>query len=329
MNKRKAWKILPVWLAVSAVIIIAGIILMALLGFNTAAEMPENTHLEVEYNVVVMNDGEMQTTLKEYCEEVFGSNNLTVCDMREAQGTGETQDRNAFIFYFSETVPEATQNAVKTQLEEKISESGTLSGDYVEIYTAWHTEKVTTGASYMWRGAVAVGIVAALIYLGIRFGIGCALTGLALSVHGSLFTLAVLAIARIPVYATAPVFYAAAAAFLSLAFWLIYCIKLRTLGKESQTPVDAETAMETVYGSAWKWIAVLAGIAAAAVILLGFLATAGVRAMVLPLLIPVLAAVYQSLLLGPALHLRVKRAFDKLSRGKKSKYAGKVKKADN
>lgn len=328
MNNRKPWKLLPVWLALSAVIIIAGIILMALLGFNTAAELPENTQFEVKYNIIVINDEDMQNTLEGYCEEVFESNHLTVCDMRKTQGTGDAQDRDAFLFYFTEPVSAETQEAVKTQLAAKIAANDALKGDYVDIYTAWHTESVTTTAGYVWRGAIAVGIVVALVYLGIRFGIGSALTGLALAVHGSLFTLAVLAIARIPVYVAAPVFYAAVAALLSLAFWLIYCMKLRTLKKESQAPVDAETAIETVYGETWKWTAVLAGVVAAAVLLLGLLATAGVRAMVLPLLIPVLAAVYQSYLLGPAIHVHVMRAFGKLSRGNKTKYVGKEKKAD-
>lgn len=328
MNKFKPWKRLPIWLAVSAVVIIAGIILMALLGFNTAADRPENVQFEVEYNISVINDEDMQKNLQNYCEEVFKSNGLSVSDMQKTIGANEEQDRNAFNYYFTSAVSAEKQAKVEKEIDEKIAANTALSGPYVEIYTGWHTESVTTGAGYVWRGAIAVGIVVALVYLGIRFGVGCALTGLALSVHDSLFTLAVLAIARIPVYATAPVFYAAAAAFLSLAFWLIHCMKLRALKKESQTPVDAETAVETVYADAWKWIAVLAGIVAAAALLLGLLATAGVRAIALPLLVSVIAAAYSSLLLGPAIHVHVKRAFDKLSRGNKTKYVGKEKKAD-
>ena len=328
MNKLKPWKRLPIWLAVSAVVIIAGIVLMALLGFNTAADRPENVQFEVEYNISVINNEDMQTSLNKICEDVFKSNGLSVADMQKTVGTNEGQDRNAFHYCFTSDVSLEKQAKVEQEIDSKIAADSALSGEYVQIYTGWHTESVTTTAGYVWRGAIAVGIVVALVYLGIRFGVGCALTGLAVSVHDALFTLAVLAIARIPVYATAPVFYAAAAAFLSLAFWLIHCMKLRTLKKQSQTPVDAETAVETVYADAWKWVAVLAGVVAVIVLLLGLLATAGVRAIALPLLVSVLAAAYSSLLLGPAIHVHVKRAFDKLSRSNKIKYVGKEKKAD-
>ena len=328
MNKFTPWKRLPIWLAVSAVVIIAGIILMALLGFNTAAEKPDNTKFEDEYNIIVINDEKMQDSIKTYCEDVFESNDLCAADVQTTQGTGETQDRNAFIYTFTGEVSAEKQAKVKSEVESKIAANEALSADLVDIYTSWHTETVTSTADHVWRGAIAVGVVVALVYLGIRFGLGCALTGLAISLHDALFTLAVLAIARIPVYAAAPVWYAAIAALLSLAFWLIHCIKLRTLKKESQVPLDADTAVEGGYTGAWKWVAVSAGLVAVVVLLTGLIATAGVRTMALPLLIAVVAAAYSNLLLGPAIHLHVRRALDKFSRGNKLKYVGKEKKAD-
>lgn len=330
MNKLKPWKRLPIWIAISAVVVIAGIVLMALLGFNTAAERPENHQFEVKYNIIVINNEELQKKLQSYCDDGFEENGLTVLSMQKTQGTGEGQDRNSFVYYFGADVSAEAQARAESAIDAKIEADAAFSEEaYVQVYTAWHTESLKSDAGYVWRGAIAVGIVVALVYLGIRFGVGCALTGLALSVHDALFTLAVLAIARIPVYAAAPVFYAAAAAFLSLAFWLIHCMKLRSLKKESQAPVDAETAVETVYGSAWKWIVTIAGIVAAIALLLGLLATEGVRAMALPLLAAVFAATYSSLLLGPAIHVHVKRAFDKFARPNKLKYVGKEKKAEN
>lgn len=326
MNKFKPWKFLPIWLAVSAVLIVAGIILTALLGFNVSAQ--QTTQLEVRYNIVVINDEDMQNTLDSYCMEAFEEFKVSPCNVQEVKGTGETQDRNAFIYTFTQKVPVATQGKIKTEIASKIAANRDLSGDYVDIYTVWHTENVASGASYVWRGAIAVGIVAALIYVGFRFGVGCALTGLAVSLDGALLPVALLAITRIPVYAAAPVWYAAVGAVLSLAFWLIYCIKLRTVRKESETPVDADTAVETAYRGTWLQILVSAGIVAVIVLLAGLIASAGVRAMALPLLLSVVSAVYSVLLLGTAVQLPVRRAFDKLSRSNKTKYVGKEKKAD-
>ena len=50
---KKRLNLLPVWAAISAVIIIAGIVLMALLGFNEALGRPESKTFDVYYNVVV------------------------------------------------------------------------------------------------------------------------------------------------------------------------------------------------------------------------------------------------------------------------------------
>ncbi len=327
MNKFKPWKKLPIWLAISAVVIIAGIILTVLLGFNTAAERPDNLQLEVKYDITVVNSEQLQDKLESYCEEVLKSNSLTVSDLQKTKGTGESGEKGALNYYFTSEISAETQEKVKTELETKLEADNDLNGAYT-VYLAWHTETVTSATDYIWRGAIAVGVVAGLIYLGIRFGLGCALTGLALSLHDALFTLAVLAIARIPVYASAPLLYASVAALLSLALWLVHCIKLRTLKKESETPLDAETSVETAYRGAWRWILIIAGSLAAAVLLLGALATNGVRALALPLLIAVVAPLYSSLVLGPAVHLQVRRALDKFSRNNKTKYVGKEKKAD-
>lgn len=332
MNKFRPWKKLPIWIAISAVVIIAGIILMALLGFNTAAEKPQNSQFEVKYNVAVDIDEKKQDKLESLCEEVFKSNGLTVADMQKATSVVISSDSAqpftaSFVFYFTSEVSAETQEKVQGEVQTKIKADADLSGEDM-VYTVWHSETVTSAADYVWRGAVAVGIVVALVYVAIRFGVGSALTGLTLAVHDALFTLALLAITRIPVYAAAPVWFAATAALLSLALWLIHCMKLRAVKKESQVPVDAETAVETAYAGAWKWIAVCAGIVAAVILLTGALATPGVRAAVLPLLVAVVGPVYSTLLFGPALHVHVRRAFDKLSRKGKPKYVGKEKQAD-
>ena len=54
MTKRlKSLKLWPIFVAVSAVVILAGVILYALFGFNVSAEKPEYKTFEVQYNVVV------------------------------------------------------------------------------------------------------------------------------------------------------------------------------------------------------------------------------------------------------------------------------------
>lgn len=328
MNKNfRPWKLLQIWLAVSAVVIIAGVILMALLGFNTASDDPENLQFEVQYNITVINSDEAQEKLETLCEDVFDKNGISACEMQRTQGLGDGQDRDSFVFKFSPDVSAETQAKVKEAIDagaEELFQDNPLT----EVFTVWHHESLQSGAGAVWRGAIAVGLVVALVYVGFRFGVGSALTGLALSVHDALFTLSIFAITRIPVYAAAPVLYAGIAAALSVVFWLIHCMKLRDIKKESQGSVGAEEAVEESFRSSWKKILLFAGIVAVALLLCGVIATAGVRAFFLPMLLCVAVALYSSLLLGPALHIPVKRCFDKFSRKGKAKYVGKQKQTE-
>ncbi len=325
MNK-KGWKSLPIWLAVSAVVILAGIILMALLGFEFSADKAKNDKFEAEYNITVINDVALQDKLDKICTDAFTANGLTVSGKQNGEGTGEGQDRNSFLYTFTSDVKDATKAKVQREIEEKIAADADLKGEYVDIYTVWHEETLTSDADLMWRGAVAVGAVVALVYVAIRFGIGCALTGLTLAVHDTIFTLSVIAIARIPVYASSLVLYGGIAALFSVVLWLIFCMKLRSTVKNAEGELSAEDAVTQAHEGAWKWILISGAVSA---VVLGALsiASVGVMTLTLPMLIGVGAALYSSLLLGPSLHIYVKRGLDKHSRKNKAKYVGKQKQA--
>ena len=63
MSKLKDNKLFAIFVAVSSVIIIAGIILYALLGFNTMADKLDGYRIDVNYNVIIgLNDKEEART---------------------------------------------------------------------------------------------------------------------------------------------------------------------------------------------------------------------------------------------------------------------------
>ena len=72
MNKRSG--LFPVWIALSAVIIIAGIVLFALFGFNTAMDRTESKTVDVSYNVVVELSEENKQFLQDTSEAAFSAN---------------------------------------------------------------------------------------------------------------------------------------------------------------------------------------------------------------------------------------------------------------
>ena len=329
MNKsEKCVKLLPVWLAVSAVVILAGIILWALLGFNYAAEKPTYKTFEVSYDVVVDLGAEGETDpakLDELCLKAFKDAKITP----DASYTDDSRyTLNYMLRYtFSADTSDEALAAAKTAVEAAIKTTFPAHADLAVSYHTFEQEKLTTAD---WRGAVAiaVGAVVALIYVCIRFGPAAAITGCVNCVHDALFALSILAIARIPVSAASPLVIAGIAAAASLICWLVFCALSRGEGKKNtNAAVNALEATTAAHKSAVKPISIIAGGAALVLLLVGLVAAPGVRLFTLPALLSVAAAAYSSLLLGPALYVHVRRPFDKLF-AKQKRYVGK-KKAEN
>ncbi len=331
MTKRVT-KLLPVWIAVSAVILIAGIVLCALLGFNYAPELPKEKTFEVEYDVVVEIE-DKRSDLKKICEDEFAARNLTVAEFHDIDeinpSTGSKTGNGKYVFSFDGS---ANDDALNTAKENVISAIKTQMPATAQISVSVHTATGESFAEPEWRAAVgiATAIVAVLIYVAIRFGVGSALTGLTVCVHDVVATLALFAIARIPVAYFAPMVIGGVAAFLSLLLWLVQCIKMRENFKEiSFASYSAEEAVYESNKTAKKAVLGIAGAFAIAAVLLGVgLAVAGapLGGWLLPvaLVIPAGVSAYSSLVFGPALHVPVKACFDRF-KSKKKRYIGKEK----
>ena len=339
MNKRS--KLLYVWVAVSAAILIAGIVLFALFGFNTSLDRPAGKTVDVSYNVVVELSEENKNLLSEASEAAFAANGVTYEEKLELEGQADPNSSSQSEFYptgndftlryvfDADVSSEALANAV-TAINEAVDAASLGTGASVAVTT--HTLSLQTFNESLWRAAVAVltGAVVALIYIGVRFGVGCALTGLAAAVNDMLLTLSFFAITRVPVYAFAPWLYAAIAAAASLGLWLVRCMKLRDAAKEpSAGALSAEESVAQVCRDTDKTVWLAAGLTLA-VVLVAALCTLPTGAMPVfaAALLPVAAGLYSSMLLAPALHVKVKAKFDAMKK-KHVRYEGKKKaKAD-
>lgn len=332
MTKRPV-KLLPIWIAISAVLLIAGIVLVAVLGFNHSVERPQSKSFEVEYDVVVEVTENAADTLKDICDDALAKNGIDVLDFQSTKTVNlnnATQTGGGKLVYsVSGAVSAAKLESAKAAVEgslDKLPEAA-------QLYVSYHTATDQTFYEAAWRGAIAiaVGAIVALIYVGVRFGIGAALTGLTVCAHDVLVTLAIFAITRIPVYYFAPMLIGAVAAVSSLAAWLVQCMKMRTNFKDpAYAALSAEDAVEASSNTARKTILLLAACLGAVLVVLGIaLAVSGaaIGAILLPftLLVPVAVSLYSSLLFGPALHVHVKARFDKLNFKRKKRYVGKEK----
>ena len=327
MSKRvQTAKLLPVWVAISAVVILAGAILLGLLGFNYGADVPSSKRFEVIYDTVVTIGEDTEEQLQKLCEDTFAENGLTVVEKHVYTMTGGGSVEYVFAGDADTDALKAAKTAVETALtdENGIYADADTSVSFHEVERQYFTEAT-------WRGAVAiaVGAVVALVYVGVRFGVGKALAGLIGAAHDALFTLAVIVICRIPVFGYAPVLFAAFAVFVSLMLWGFVCAKMRANFKDpAYVGLSAAEAVEESRVSALRPVLGVVVVTALAFALLGGLATAGMRYFFLPALIPVAVGTYSSLVLVPAIYAQFKKISDRMAAKRKRYDYGKGKKSD-
>lgn len=334
MTKRlKSLKLWPLFVAVSAVVILAGIILYALLGFNTSPEKPEYKTFEVQYDVVAVIN-EKEEDVQKICEDSFKANGLTYETKEvyeEVASSMQTTSGKRLVYQFKASASDEALAKAKAAAEENLvfmfkdAEGAPLS---VEKTVTVNAVKGQTFYEASWRAAVAiaVGAVVVLVYAGFRFGWASALSGLVGMVNAVFFTLGLFAITRIPVFAVAPLLYAAVAAISFTLLWLLHCMKMRENFKDPDFgKFEADEAVAESLKTSDKFVYFTAGALGIAVLLVGAIATAGVRLLALPALVAVAVSLYSASLLAPSVHIYCKRAFDKIKKNKTPKYSGKKK----
>ncbi len=308
----KTVKLLPVWAAVSSALIVAGLILFLLLGFNVSPEYKQAKRVEVKYDTVVTIAENAEEDLRTICETAFDQKGVRYGEVRFYEETGG----GVLEYTFADTVSKDDLNAAKETVESALAEKYPDADAFVTV----HETKAESFYQADWRGAVAlaVGCVVALVYLGVRFGVSSAATGLIACAHDVLLSLALFAILRIPVYADTPLLIGGIAAVLSLIFWTVVCAKMRS---NFRTPdyfgLSVSEAVEQSLGTSVAPVLGAALVPALAFVVFGALATPGVRLFFLPALIPVAVCIYSSLVLAPAVHALMRKTVGPVKKNKR------------
>ena len=328
MNKFFANKKFTALFAVSCFVIILGVILYAIFGFNTAPDKPKSYTIEVKYGIMV-EIGDKEEKLETLCEDTFKANGLSFTaketnSIVDSSSLTETTD-TIITYTFAGNTDYAKLTAAAKAVNDAVASSADFDVQDDDIFASAHaltSERFYTPA---WRGAIALAVAAivALGYVCIRYGVSCAVAGLACCAHDALFTLAVFAIVRFPVFAAAPVLYAAAAAFVSVFLWVMLAGKLREGFKEEGA--NAEDVVRGTVKASQKTLVILAATFAVAVLIAGVIGSTGTMLFVLPMLLGIAVPVYSTLFLGPEILLPIRKAFDKRRADKKGGYVGKKK----
>lgn len=297
---------------ITCIIVVAAAVVGTIFGvkgigvFNKSAVLDDVKTLTVSMNQHVYTNN--LDKVEDACENVFG--NLNVAYEMKGEMSG---DESEIIYVFDKDVNLET---VEKELENKFAamtgDQGELKGSFITI--AANDEKAVEylAKNYVLRGVIAgvVLIAAVYVYAAIRFGIGKGVSVAFGTLYGTLLTVALVLLTRIPV--TASISYVFAAAALMSAITSIF-----TMNK-----IAASEKSEDCNACACKEILPICAFACIGLILIGAIAW-GIKWFALSAIIAVIAAAVAGIMGVPFLYAPIKAAADK--KPEKDAYVGAAK----
>lgn len=281
---------------VTAVIILAGVIVAAFAGFNLSSTLESSNQLTVTMDSYTFSSKleDIQAT----CEKQFESSGVDYNYSKQSEMNGYEAE---LVYVFDADVD---LTAVKTAL------STALTG--VESVTV--TKVDATGGiptSYVVRAVVAGAVfcVLAFAYIAIRHKLSAALAVVLSMVAGAGLTFAVCALTRIPVTysVTYSVFFAMIVTTVATMFHFF-----KIFAKSKTEEGKAMTAEQLTNSSlAVKEILIFAVTTAVALVLLGAIAQANVRWFAITALVALVCGIVSSLVIAPAAYIVFKTKSDK------------------
>ncbi len=311
MTKNNSFRItnkLPLWLAIPAVLIVAGLVLFFVLGFQPSATIADSKSLVITHDSYVNISEDLQDRFLDVCRGEIDEAGLQFIDVDVA----ETETGGQAEFRFSPETENGTLETLKTNILAALAADEELQRG---LYDGTLHDNVSQYANdYIWRAAIsgAVALVIAFVYVAVRYRFSMGLSALIGGIADVALMLALVLILRIPVTTTL-----AAAAILAVLYSvLVSCVtfgKMRSLLKsEEYASMPSADAMESAAHAAVRPVLVI-GIAAAVIFaLLSAFCGAAVRAFTLPVVCAVAASTFSGTLLTPSLAAAFRTCGDKM-----------------
>ncbi len=296
LKKAANVKIVSIILAVILAAAVAVGVIFGIQGwgvFNKDALLKDSNTLTVSVNKYVYStnlekvESECESVLAEYGigYEMKGEMSGDVCEL---------------VYLFDKSADKLADavTALEAKFADLTKEGGALEG--AKLSVAMNSEEAVgiLASGYIWRGIVAAVVLVAVVfaYIAIRYGLYMGITGGAATLAGTLLTIALIIITRAPI--TASVIYViAVGALLSAVTSVIALNKIRENEGE-------EVAVAT------NEIGTLAVLMAAAIVVIGGVATAGVRWFAVLALLALVAAAFIGIVFVPAMYVPFKAAID-------------------
>lgn len=312
------WKL---WTVVSAIIVAAGIIVAAIFGFNADYTASDVKTMTVKLDSYVSVSDVKTEKVKDICESA-----LEKAGLKDAYTMdGETSGGGELVYVFSAKTDDKKLAEVKTAVESE------LAGAILYVTANSERAAATLAAGYLWRAALAGAVVllAEFIYIAVRYKLNMGAAAAISSLTGTLLTVALVALVRLPVTASL----AYAGAFALLYTTVTSMLALNKMRENFKTDEYKEKSADEAIVSSLpvKTILAFAAVSAVALVLVGAIAVASVRWFAIAALIGVLAGTFASLIFMPAIYLPLKKLSDKRA-AERARYdykkSGKDKKED-
>lgn len=309
---------------VLAAILAAGIVLCAVLGFNSSIKEVKTVTVSVDYYSYQV-DGD---DIKNSVSEVLGQAGLEADDVNIGEKGLSGTD---VVYVFDKDTSIDTLRGVKVVLDSK------LVTEFEDAIFSVSVEDVkpigTMAKNYVGRALIAVLIfaVASFLYVWIRYKLFAALYVLGGNLLSIGLTTALVALCRIPVMPSVASAIAASALFSTVTV-LMFFNKLRAA--QAEDDAADKSAEELISSSiAWKETTVFAILMTVALIVMICVGRAAIAWFSLSAIIGVLVAAVIGLLLVPATFVPAKKCADKIAAAKSTSYKGakkgeKTKKSD-
>lgn len=332
MNKNFISKTSPKWLLwsiITAIIVLAGIIVMAIAGVN-------DSKTTMSGNLVVVN---VTMESDRYEDEI--ANIQTVCEKTfEEAGvepvysyTGEISLQSHEIVYVFDIMDKV--DGVKDTLQDKFDAMPEYERNFIKTseFTQSVRDKLPGGyAKFLWRNVLAGVVIAAaaFLYVTLRYKLSHAITTFVTAGASAAITCGLIVATRVVI--TPSVMYAVLFSMLvSVVFSVLFAAKNRKAEKEQGAITDAEKLAETVPVCDVMKLSVALGVVILALAIVGICMAENFAWFALIVAFALLAAVYGALLLGPSVYLAIHKklaAFEAKRARYDYKKGGKSKKAE-
>ena len=298
---------------ISAVVLVVAVAVLAIFGFNRETTIDDANTLTVNVNQYAYT--EYFDEIENICNDVFEELDLSyVYDMK-----GEMiGDESEILYVFKKDVNlDKAVDKLNTAFATATADEGVLSGALVRVTTNSEISLDKLPQYALLRAAIGGSVFAIVVglYLAVRQNLLSGLTaGVSMTVSMAL-TCALVLIVRVPL--SGSILYAFVFNMLFTAIATVFTLNKFTAKSKENADIDAEELVcenvavkETVtFGSAM----------AVALILIGAIATSGVRYFAIMSFLALVAGMFEALIFAPAFYLPLKRYADK-KQAQRSRY---------